>query len=104
VHGLGDHDPADVAQADRISELEARIEELEETVRMLRLTVDSVFDFNAGRGSDQWKRMIEAHELLFRSLVGDPGLEYDDDIDEDEVAAEVLAKLHDVSNNSDAGR
>ena len=42
--------------------------------------------------------MIRAHDQLFRSLMEAPDTAYDDiDIDGDEIAADVLARLNQVS-------
>ena len=97
-YGLGNHDPTDVAQADRIAALESRVDELQDTIRMLRQQMEVEFVFDASEDSDELGAMIRAHELLFRSLMDAPGVAYDGvDADEDEVAARVLARLHEVS-------
>jgi hypothetical protein len=99
-HGLGNYHPKDVATADRIAGLESRLDGLEDAIQELRQQMDDEVVFDGPEDSDDWEAMVRAHDLLFRALLGTSGSAYDDiNVDEDEVAAEVLAKLQNASGD-----
>jgi hypothetical protein len=91
ARGIGGRDPGDVEMADRLSALEARVQELE----MMR----SEFIFTDDEATDDEAVMLGAHELLFQSLVGEPAGVYEDRvIDKDELVEKVLGRLREVNN------
>jgi len=97
ARGIGDRDPADVATADRISSLEMRIEELEDTLDLYRKMTRSHL-FKDEDASPEHEILLRSHDLLFQSLVGEPGRAYEDEnITKDRLAKKVLRRLHKVA-------
>lgn len=85
--GIGDHDPTDVATAERVSALEARIKELEHIIQSYPNQVEE-------------NPMVQMHEILFYSLVGNPSEEYyGERVVYDEFAKKVIERLRELNNN-----
>ena len=84
---IGDHDPTDVATAERVSKLEARIKELEKIVWSYPNQIEE-------------NRMVQMHEILFHSLVGNPAEEYyGERVVYDELARTVIERLRELNDN-----
>ena len=85
---IGDHDPTDVATAERVSALEARIEDLERIVQSYPTRIEG-------------HPMVQMHETLFRSLVGSSAAEYygAEPFARDDFAKTVIERLREVNDD-----
>jgi hypothetical protein len=110
-HGLGNHKPTEVSEADRVAGLTRRLEKLEVDIETLQATVDEFEESATGAFGDiqdtQFRAIANAvprHEQILRALLGESTAEAvnGDDVDDMELLRTIRDRLTEIAREPES--